>query len=1769
MFVCFLLHIFIFVIYKKNHVKQLITLLIMVFCILHNASANTNWTASRSTNQVFIENKGQFDIRHPDLQGKGIQYAIDGGSTMVYFTPSGVTYHLNNYEKNKDRKKGDHTKPRLVVEHEIIRVEWVNANPNVQIIAEEKQAAYHTYSYYTNNKKEAPALHNIQSFKKITYKNLYTNIDVEYTIHPNGGFKYSLILHPGADVSKVSMRYPNGRTLSVDTDGMLHIATAFGDIIEHAPVTFYAGNTSSKIVSSFTATNNTVKFNLGNYDKTKKVVLDPWVQTPAFATQWDCVWECDKDAAGNVYVIGGVMPLQLIKYNAAGALQWTFNTPYDTSNTWLGTLAVDNAGNSYVTEGTGGGIVKVNTAGTQLYNNTNAVSGLSTEFWSISFNCDQTKLVIGGTGGTLPPIPFIYDVNLNTGNVTSSLQVTSGALIPTQEVRSIVASGNGKYYYLTHDTIGYINQNFSICATPSAAIYKTPNSYSLGYKCENFRVDNTGIRALRTYGAFAFTHRGNQLDKRNFTTGAIVATVTIPGGGYTTGFGGNSVQNSGIDIDDCGNIYVGSKNQIIKYDQNLAQLAVLPLTVPTGVTVSVYDVRVSTAGDIIACGSTGTSSGSGARQGYVFSLNAAACAIVPIICCDASICKPANLCVTASPITLVASTPGGTWSGPGMNPTTGQFNPATAGAGTHTIIYTLACGSDSTTITVSPCAALSVCSETNGQFTVSNGVAPYSWQSQTTTQNCSACFFGCTIPPGCATNQLTWTTYATGTTVNPPTAAYPIRVLDASGTSLIINSAAQVLPCAPCPTITITSTATQNVTCPSTNNGFATVNATGGQTPYTYTWSNSATGATASNLSAGSYTVTARDANNCSATFSVTITAPSSPTVTVSNQVNPTCGLSNGSVSVTLAGGTAPYNVTITNGVNAPITQTVPIAGTAPVTNLPSGSYTVTVAAANGCQATQTFTLTASNAPTINNITVTAELCSGANDGTLNAATVTGGTPNYTWSYAPSATPGNTTAIPTFPVNNLAPGNYILAVTDASSCSATATFTIVAGPNCCTLSAASTVTQPTCAQSNGAINVTPTPAGTYTYLWSDGNTNEDRTGLAAGAYSITITQSVSCTFALTVNLNSNSTLVVSATNPINPTCANGDGSLTVGVSGGTAPYQVTIDTGGTPFTLTLPFAISQTLTNLSAGTVSVSVTDDQGCIATNSATLSLPTNCCTFIVSAALTQPSCTQTNGAIQLTTTNGSGNYTYIWGDGQTADNISGVGAGIYAVTITDVAYPNCFIDTSFALNSNSTLAIILTNPVNPTCAGDDGAITVTLSGGTAPYQVTVDTGGIPFTITVPIAITQTLTNLNAATVSVAVTDAQGCQASATATLTAPTSCCNLQTSAAAVDGSCGQNNAVITVTITTAGTAPYSYSLNGGTGQSSNVFNNLASGTYTIVTTDANGCTATSAATVQPSSNNLTLSLVATDITCFGANDGTITATPNGGTSPITYTWTGALSGATISGLSAGTYNVTATDNSGCSGTGSASIIEPADLVINLGQDANECEGVLVTLTAPSSFVSYNWSSGEQTQSITPTTTNLYTVTVTNSTGCTAADAVSVTFVPVPTIDLGSDVVTYEGLTVPLTPVVTPSNATGTYTWFPDSLLTCSACPNPVATAIDTITYVLTFANELGCAVSDTITINVQPVGNVFFPNAFTPNGDGRNDVFAALGANVKTYELRIYNRWGEKVFETNNFLEGWNGDFKGSAQPVAVYVYYASVTLMNNITQKFKGSLTLIR
>ncbi|NCU77691.1 MAG: hypothetical protein EBV59_12380, partial [Synechococcaceae bacterium WB7_1C_051] len=358
------------------------------------------------------------------------------------------------------------------------------------------------YFSYTYSTPEGPYINrnHVQGFEQIVYKEIAPGIDLTYAIHPESGLKYALTVHPNADPTKFTMHFDRDVNL-LNQD--LHINTLFGDLVDHAPLTFYEHADNATIPSSFAVRDErTVGFQLATYQAANTVIIDPWTQLPSFSSNWDCVWECDKDAAGNIYAIGGVMPMQLLKYNAAGTLQWTYSTPYDTSNVWLGTLAVDNVGNSYVTAGSVAAIQKINSSGSLVWNNPNPGGLLSNdEFWSISFNCDQSKLVVGGTGGSAFSLTAsIYNIDVANGNITSSQNVAQGSTfgIPPslQEVRAICASPNGKYYFLTQDTVGAINQNFSACGG-SPLFYKINNSYNLGYKCENYRYDNSGICAIK------------------------------------------------------------------------------------------------------------------------------------------------------------------------------------------------------------------------------------------------------------------------------------------------------------------------------------------------------------------------------------------------------------------------------------------------------------------------------------------------------------------------------------------------------------------------------------------------------------------------------------------------------------------------------------------------------------------------------------------------------------------------------------------------------------------------------------------------------------------------------------------------------------------------------------------------------------------------------------------------------------------------------------------------------------------------------------------------------------------------------------------------------------------------------------------------------------------------------------------------------------------------------------------------------------------------
>jgi gliding motility-associated-like protein len=1078
-------------------IRLLITFSVVFFYTASFTQAPAGgWEKQYKRTSAFIPNKGQFDTPANQININDVEFACDLTNQFYFFTKEGMTIELSNKhnvvksDEEKAARAERKTQPflttkewqdferagtRLTFNRDVLSTKWLGSNSDVELVAENPNSDYHNYSYSDANG-NIIGVDNVKAYNKLTYKNLYENIDVVYEFHPQGGVKYSVIVNPGGDISQVKLQY--SKNIILHADGTIHTPTQYGDIIDHAPVTFYDGQSGNVIQSSYKVEGNIISFNIPEYDNTKTLVIDPWTQSPTFATNWDCLWECEQDGAGNVYVIGGVMPMQLIKYNSAGTIQWTYNTPYDTT-AWLGVFAVDNAGNSYVTNGSLAMIQKISTAGALVWNNSSpgGIFG-STEFWNIEFNCDQTELVIGGTGGFLPPLPYIYNMNMSTGNVINSVQVCGSTIagIPpnTQEVRSIVGTENEKYYFLTQDTIGYVNQGLTICPNATTPFHVN-NGIDMGYKCENWRYNNTGMEALAYYDGFVYVNRGNQIQKRAFATAAVVATAPIPGGAFTSVFlGGNNMENSGIDIDDCGNVYVGSKSQVVKYDANLVQLATYPTTF------NVYDVQVNTAGQIIATGSTGNS-GSGSRTSAIMSINAGACVPVAMTCCNPFVCPVGPICSTDPAVTLTPDTPGGTWSGPaGLNTTTGVFNPAVAGVGTHTITYTLVCGTYTFDIVVTSCTALSVCQETNGTYTVSGGSPTYTWASeQMVSVGCVAGLGFCAgFGTVAAPPAPTMVNFGTGTNVTLPGGATNIQVTDGNGTVFTFTAGSVPLCSSPCDA-TITAAGPFCVTAAAVNLTAATA---GG------TWSG--TGIT--NATTGTFNPATAGAGTHTITYTLLCGSSDTQTITVNPQTTPTFA----AVGPFCSGSAiAPLPTTSTNGITGTWSPAI--------NNTATTTYTFTPTAGQ-CATTTTLTITINS-----NVTPTfaavGPFCSGSAIAPLPTTSTNGIT--GTWSPA---------------INNTATTTYTFTPT-AGQCATTTTLTITINSN---VTPTFTAVGPFC--SGSAIAPLPTSSTNgITGTWSPAINNT-----ATTTYTFTPTAGqCATTTTLTITINSNVTPTFAAVGP--------------------------------------------------------------------------------------------------------------------------------------------------------------------------------------------------------------------------------------------------------------------------------------------------------------------------------------------------------------------------------------------------------------------------------------------------------------------------------------------------------------------------------------------------------------------------------------------------------------------------------------------------------------
>ncbi|TPG40845.1 T9SS type A sorting domain-containing protein [Flavobacterium pectinovorum] len=817
------------------------------------------------------------------------------------------------------------------------------------------------------------------------------------------------------------------------------------------------------------------------------------------------------------------------------------------------------------------------------------------------------------------------------------------------------------------------------------------------------------------------------------------------------------------------------------------------------------------------------------------------------------------------------------------------------------------------------------------------------------------------VTGGSGTYSYVWApsggTAATATGLSPGT--YIVTVTDANSCTTTQNFTITE------PTLlTAAITGQTNILCNGQANGAATVTATGGNGTYTYAWAPSGgNAATATGLSPGTYTVTVTDTNSCTATQSVTITEPSALTATIA-PTNISCnGGTTGAATVTATGGNGTYTY-----------AWAPSGGTAATaTGLTAGTYTVTVTDANSCTTTQTVTLTEPAQLVASAGSQTDVTCNGFNNGSATV-NVTGGSGTYSYVWAPS---GGTAATAT----GLSPGTYIVTVTDANSCTTTQNFTITE-PTLLTAAITGQTNILCNGQANGAATVTATGGnGTYAYAWTpSGGNAATATGLSPGTYTVTVTDTNSCTATQSVTITEPSALTATIA-PTNVSCNGGTtGAATVTATGGNGTYTYAwAPSGGT----------AATATGLTAGTYTVTVTDANSCTTTQTVTLTEPSQ----LVASAGSQIDVTcngLNNGSATVNVTGGSGTYSYVWApSGGTAATATGLSPGTYIVTVTDAN--SCTATQNFIITEPTLLTAAITGQTNILCNGQaNGAATVTATGGNGTYAYAWSPSG---------GNAATATGLSPGTYTVTVTDAKSCTATQSVTITEPGA---LTATIAPTNISCngGTTGAATVTAIGGAGTYTYAWTPSGGTAATAT---GLTAGTYTVTVTDANSCTTTQTVTLTEPAL-LTASITAhTNVSCYGASNGSATVSAIGGTGTYTYIW-GPSGGtaATATGLNGGTYTVTITDTNNCTTTQTVTITEPIILAATTTQTNVTCGAnngsATVAATGGTGLYTYAWSpSGGNAATATGLSAGNYTVTITDAKGCTIIKSISILTTP----------------------------------------------------------------------------------------------------------------------------------------------------------------------------
>jgi hypothetical protein len=804
--------------------------------------------------------------------------------------------------------------------------------------------------------------------------------------------------------------------------------------------------------------------------------------------------------------------------------------------------------------------------------------------------------------------------------------------------------------------------------------------------------------------------------------------------------------------------------------------------------------------------------------------------------------------------------------------------------------------------------------------------------------------------------------------------------------------------------------------CFGSNTGFATAQPVGGMAPFTYAWSNGSTSQSIQNLAAGAYTVTVTDAFGCTATKSTTLVYQSNIAVNLT-PTHPNCASNNnGSITSTVSGGVVPYNYLWSNG-----------ATTANLQNLPAGNYSLTVTDALGCTKAANVTLTAPPAFTVTTNVTNASHC-GATNGSATASPSGSGPFTYAWSNSGTSQT----------IGNLGAGTYTVTVTNSSGCTATAAATVTQP---LTLNISITGSNLVCGSDNNGTLTASVTYGTapYTFAWSNGGNTQTVNNLPAGTYTVTVTSSQGCTGSATKTITGSPVMNLNlAVQHVNCNGAN-SGSITSAVTGGTSPFTYLWNNGAT----------TSAIANLPAGNYSLTVTDALGCTKAQSVTVNQPTP---IVLTFNNSNGSC-GANGTSTVTATGGTPNYTYLWSTGATTASIANLAPGTYNVTVTDAN--NCTKTGSTSIAAYPLMNLTVT-ATNTSCNGTtNGTATANVTNGTNPLSYLWSNGGN----------TASISNLPPGTYSVTVTDGNGCTKTGSATvqlgaglainIVAPAFVCVGSTASATANP--------------VGGTAPFTYLWSNG--QTTQTATGLTAGTYSVTATDANGCFGSASVTIQQGGLFIINGTVQ-QVSCFNGNNGSISLSLAGGTSPYSYNWSNGSTSGNISNLIAGNYTVTVGDATGCTKTQVFTVNQPTQLIANVTVTNGTCgsQGAAsAVVTGGTTPYTYHWSNGQTTQTINNLPSGNYSLTVTDANNCTAVKTFTVTVVAEPscTVALAQPITTLNGSDGRLTAV--PSGGTSPYTFLWSNGQTTQTAQN-----LGPGLYTVTVTDATGCTTTCNFTL-----------------------------------------------------------------------------------------------